>query len=150
VLTALPKLIERGVNVTVTVSVDGLNHIHDYVRWPIKWKDVEQNILTYQNMNLYELNTWTTVSALNIGDFKNIQTWTKKHGIDHAWALLETPDVLNVKYSNHLTRTADVPEELKKIVASDVDNTVELQLFTHDQDRLRGIQLWDYYRLNYK
>lgn len=143
-ITVLPKLIKRGINVTVTVSLDGTDRIHDYVRWPIKWKDVEKNILTYQDMGLYELNTWTTVSALNIGDLKNIFTYVQQHKLDHSWALLEHPSILSVKHHNHLTTTADVPDELKHIVASGVDNTVELQLWTDAQDRLRGIKLWDY------
>ena len=146
VLTALPRLIERGVNVTVTVSLDGIAQVHDYVRWPVKWTTVEDTIRQYQSMDLYELNTWTTVSALNIGDFKNIQSYVNERNLKHSYALLEQPDVLNVKYSNHFTRTADVPDELKSIVGQDRDNTVELQLWTYSQDHLRGIKLWDYYR----
>ena len=146
VLTALPRLIERGVKVTVTVSLDGIGPIHDYVRWPVKWTNVNDTIQQYQTMGLYELNTWTTVSSLNIGDLKNIQTYIKEHNIKHSYALLETPDVLNVKYSNHFTRTANVPDELKSIVGKDRDNTVELQLWTYSQDQLRGIKLWEYYQ----
>jgi molybdenum cofactor biosynthesis enzyme MoaA len=145
-ITVLPDLVQRGVKVTVTVSLDGIGRAHDYVRWPIKWQDVEQNIQAYQAMGLHELNTWTTVSALNIGDLKNIFEYVKQHNINHSWALLETPEVLSVKYSNHLTRTADVPDELKYIVASGEDNTVELQLWTTAQDHLRGIKRWDFYR----
>ena len=146
VLTSLNQLIDRGVKVTVTVSLDGIGMIHDYVRWPIKWSDVERNIAAYKVMNLYELNTWTTVSALNIGNLKQIQDYTRQHNLKHSYALLEQPSVLSAKYSNHFTRTADVPDELMSIVAQDADNTVELQLFTHSQDALRGIKLWDYYK----
>jgi sulfatase maturation enzyme AslB (radical SAM superfamily) len=146
VLTVLPKLVDRGVNVTVTVSLDGIGRRHDYVRWPVKWQDVEQNIQAYQTMGLYELNTWTTVSALNIGDLKNIFSYVQQHDLKNSWALLENPSVLSVKHSNHLTRTADVPDELKSIVATGEDNTVELQLWTTAQDQLRGIVRWDYYR----
>jgi len=146
VLTSLNQLIDRGVKVTVTISLDGIGMIHDYVRWPIKWSDVERNIATYKAMNLYELNTWTTVSALNIGNLKQIQDYTRQHDLKHSYALLEQPKVLSVKHSNHFTRTADVPDELKSVVGVDVDNTVELQLFTGSQDALRGIKLWDYYK----
>lgn len=146
VLTALPRLIQQGVKVTVTVSLDGVELIHDYVRWPIKWSKVQATIQQYQTMGLYRLNTWTTVSALNIGNLKKIQAYTKANNLDHSYALLEQPDVLHVKYSNHLTRTADVPDELKHVVAQDQDNTVELQSWTLKQDQLRGIKLWDYYR----
>ena len=139
------ELVQRGVQVTVTVSLDGIGRKHDYVRWPIAWENFEHNLLTYKDMAV-DLNTWTTVSALNIGDLKNIFSYVKQHKLKNSWALLENPSVLNVKYSNHLTRTADVPEELKTIVASGEDNTVELQLFTAAQDNLRGIKLWDYFK----
>jgi len=145
-ITVLPDLIERGIKVTVTVSLDGIGRRHDYVRWPIKWQDVEQNIQTYQAMGLHELNTWTTVSALNIGDLKNIFSYVQQHNLKNSWALLENPSILNVKYSNHLTRQAKVPDELKSVVASGEDNTVELQLWTLAQDQLRGIKLWDYFQ----
>ena len=125
----------------MTVSLDGIGAVHDRVRWPIKWKNFEQNLNTYRNMGISELNTWTTVSALNIGDLKNIFAYTKQQELDHSWAFLDQPDVLNVKYSNHLTRAADVPDELKNIVAQDRDNTVELQSWTSKQDLLRGIEL---------
>ena len=86
------------------------------------------------------------MSALNIGNLKKIQAYTKANNLDHSYALLEQPDVLHVKYSNHLTRNANIPDELKHVVAQDQDNTVELQSWTLKQDQLRGIKLWDYYR----
>lgn len=150
IIPEIQQLVEHGILVTVTVSLDGIGRVHDYVRWPIKWENVERNLDTYKNMGLHELNTWTTVSALNIGDLKNIFTYTKNHEIDHSWALLEQPSVLSVKYSNHFTRTADVPDELKNIVGQGQDNTVELQLWTYSQDQLRGIKLWDYYKETYQ
>lgn len=146
VMNSLPKLIDRGVKITVTVSLDGIDRIHDYVRWPIKWKEVEQTIAIYKTMSLHELNTWTTVSALNIGDFKNIQAYTKEHKIKHSWALLEQPEVLNIRYKNQFTKNASVPAELVDLVASGADNSDQLENFITEQDRLRGIQHKDYYQ----
>lgn len=146
VIAELEDIVNRGIHVTVTVSLDGIGRVHDYVRWPIKWENFQRNLDVYKNMGIPELNTWTTVSALNIGDLKNIFSYTQDKNLDHSWALLEQPDVLNVKYSNHFTRTADVPDQLKSMVGTDRDNTVELQLWTYSQDQLRGIKLWDYYR----
>lgn len=146
VMTALPKLIDRGVKITVTVSLDGIDRIHDYVRWPIKWKDVEQTINTYQTMGVHELNTWTTVSALNIGDLKNIQAYTNENNIKHSWALLEQPEVLSIRHKNHFTTTADVPTELMALMASGMDNSLEIENFINQQDSLRGIHYKDYYQ----
>lgn len=146
VLGALPKIIDQGIKVTVTISLDGIGKRYDYIRWPVKWTDVEKNIKVYQQMGLHELNTWTTVSALNIGDLKNIFSYVNENNLKNSWALLEKPNVLSVKYSNHFTRMADVPDELKNVVAQCEDNTVELQLWTAAQDSLRGITLWEYFK----
>lgn len=145
ILHEVENLLAKGISVTITASLDGIGRIHDYVRWPIKFEDFERNLKTYQTMGV-DLNTWTTVSALNVGDLKNIFAYVENNKLKHSWALLETPGVLSVKHSNHLTRTADVPDSLKNVVASGSDNTVELQLFTAKQDHLRGIRLWDYYK----
>ena len=146
VMTVLPKLIDRGVKITVTVSLDGIDRIHDYVRWPIKFKDVEQTIKAYATMGVHELNTWTTVSALNVGDLKNIQAYTNKNNIKHAWALLEQPEVLNIRHRNYFTCKADVPTELVDLVASGADNSMEIENFINQQDGMREIHYKDYYQ----
>lgn len=145
VIHEVKALLDHGVKVTVTVSLDGIGPIHDYVRWPILFSDVEKTIRVYRDMGV-DLNTWTTVSALNIGNLKKIFEYVADHKLQHSWALLETPSVLSVKFSNHFTRSANVPDELKHIVAQGADNTVELQFWTAAQDQLRGIKLWDYFR----
>jgi sulfatase maturation enzyme AslB (radical SAM superfamily) len=45
VIPEIQQLVERGVHVTVTVSLDGIGRVHDYVRWPIKWENFERNLI---------------------------------------------------------------------------------------------------------
>lgn len=146
VLPNLQRIIDQGVAVTVTVSLDGIGKIHDYVRWPVKWEAVDCNIKEYKKYNI-ELNTWTTVHALNIGNLKDIVEYTKENDIDHSWALLEQPDVLSIRYKNYLTSSAIVPAELNlnNVLASSSDNSAELNMWIMNQDSLRGIDIKDYY-----
>jgi hypothetical protein len=88
-----------------------------------------------------ELNTWTTVSALNIGDFNNILRFVKEHNIDHSYALLHSPDPLNVKYSNTLT---EPNKHVLPGVAVDRNNQTELEEFIVRQNKLRSLPL-DYH-----
>ena len=137
VLTELQPLVARGVKVTVTVSLDGIGDVHDRVRWPIKWDQFYKNLMAYQSMGLHELNTWTTVSALNIGDFENIKQFVATNDLLHSWALLQNPDPINVKYTNSLTQPyIDV---ITGQVATDKNNQVELDIFLKNQTKLRGI-----------
>ena len=99
VLDELTEIASRGVEVTVTVSCDGIGSVHEYVRWPIKWATFYQNLMTYKTMPV-KLNLWTTVSVLNLHDLPNIQKFAEEHGIDHGYAYLKEPKELDVNNKN--------------------------------------------------
>jgi sulfatase maturation enzyme AslB (radical SAM superfamily) len=107
VLEELLPLVERGVDVIVTVSLDGIGAIHDFVRWPVKWDKFYSNLMRYKEMPV-KLNTWTTVSALNVDDLPNIIAFAQKHNIDHSYAYLKEPVELAVE-------NKDTPESLAYI-----------------------------------
>lgn len=96
VLLELADVASRGIEVTVTVSLDGIGAVHELARWPITWDDFYNNLMTYQTMPV-KLNLWTTVSALNVDDLPNIVAFAKKHNIDHSYAYLHLPHELAVE-----------------------------------------------------
>jgi len=117
VLEELLPLSESGIHVTVTVSLDGIGAVHDFVRWPITWDKFYKNLMVYKNMPV-KLNLWTTVSVLNIDDLLNIISFAQEHGIDHSYAYLTTPSELAVE-------NKDTPASLAYIL---------------EQKRLRGME----------
>ena len=135
VIEELEDIVAKGIKVTVTVSLDGIEAVHDYVRWPIKWDKFYSNLMLYKQMKV-KLNTWTTVSALNIKDFKNILKFVNKNKLNHSYAFLNDPDVLNVKYWNRYT---SVCKGQFNRVATDRNNDLELDVFLEEQNRIRGI-----------
>ena len=96
--------------VIVTLSFDGTGDVHDYVRWPIKWKNYIKSVKAYKQLQkqfpLLKLNFWTTVSSLNVENLPSILDFAIKNNIDHDWAFLNDPDALNVKYKNKFTLSA--------------------------------------------
>ncbi len=90
VLEELTDIAVRGIEVTVTVSCDGIGSVHELARWPITWQTFYDNLMIYKSMPV-RLNLWTTVSVLNVDDLPNIQAFAKEHNIDHAWAYLKHP-----------------------------------------------------------
>jgi len=117
VLEELWPLCERGVHVTVTVSLDGIGPVHDFVRYPVKWDKFYANLQRYMSMPV-KLNTWTTVSALNIDDLPNILEFVKEHKLENSYAYLKEPIELAVE-------NKDTPESLAYI---------------QQQKQLRGIE----------
>jgi sulfatase maturation enzyme AslB (radical SAM superfamily) len=152
-LPILKKISLQGIKVTVTVSFDGIELVHDYVRWPIKWNKFQKNLLEYKSYNLHDLNLWTTVNALNINDLKNILEFAKEHSINHSYGILSHPLPLNIEYSNHLTNRAKKMFEsstdpffnqLSALVAIGNNNQLEFDEFVKKQDQLRGITIKDF------
>ena len=137
VIEEIENLIQKGVKVTVTVSLDGIEEVHDYVRWPIKWGNFYDNLLHYKSIDKLDLNTWTTVSALNIHNFTAIKKFVSNHQLQHSYAFLHSPDAISVKYSNNLT--LPYKNLFPNIVAVGRDNQIELDDYIFNQKKLRNI-----------
>jgi len=137
VIDEVELLIKRGITVVVTVSLDGIEETHNFVRWPIRWDKFYNNLLTYKNIPGIKLNTWTTISALNIHNFVDIKQFAQKNQLDHSYAFLHSPDPLNVKYQNNLT----LPYHSLFLgkVATDKNNQVDLDNFLKRQKELRNL-----------
>jgi sulfatase maturation enzyme AslB (radical SAM superfamily) len=110
VLTELVDIANRGIEVTVTVSCDGIGAVHDFVRWPIPWQEFYDNLMIYKTMPV-TLNLWTTVSILNVDDLPNIQQFAKEHEIDHSYAYLKSPFELSVDNTDILARDAYIEKQ---------------------------------------
>jgi len=110
VLHELVDLVNRGIKVTVTVSLDGIRDVHDFIRWPIKWDKFYTNLMEYKRMPV-KLNLWTTVSRLNVKQLPEIIAFAKLHGIDHEYAYLKHPAVLDVDNRDQESLDAYIQEQ---------------------------------------
>lgn len=117
VLTELVEIANKGVDITVTVSCDGIGPVHDFVRWPIPWEQFYKNLMIYKTMPV-KLNLWTTVSKLNVDDLPNIQKFAQENNIEHAFAYLKFPFALSVDNTNNEETDAYIrkQKELRGIV----------------------------------
>ncbi len=154
----LEGILAKRVMVIVTLSFDGVGDVHDYVRWPIKWKNYVKSVRAYKDLQkqfpLLKVNSWTTVSCLNIANLPSILDFTTEHNIDHDWAFLNTPSVFAVRNKNRFTKIAKAVlqsssyEQCRKIadsVSIGKDNDKELMQYINDQDTLRKIDYKDYF-----
>ena len=145
-ISELEGLLDKGIKVIVTLSMDGIGKVHDYLRWPIEWSNYEKTLAQYlelqQKHKLLSLDTWTTVSCLNLADLPNIEHYTRSKGLQHNWAFLEYPYVYNVRYKNRFTES--MRHLFPKQIAIREDNDSQLQKFIAAQDKLRGIDIKDY------
>ena len=151
VLDNVQQLLNQGIDVTVTVSLDGTGKTHDYVRWPITWQNYQRTVDAYLKLDSeyenFHLNAWTVVHSLNINDLANIQQFAKMHDIDWAYGLIEEPQQLKIQYTNSFTIKAKhsaLPGQIGAVIASDSNNQNQLDQFIHRQDQLRNITIDSY------
>lgn len=159
VIAELEELLSKNIRVIVTLSFDGVGNVHDYVRWPVLWKNFDSNVKkyialreTYANLRL---NFWTTVSSLNVGDLKNIVDYAAQQKIDHAYGFCIRPDVLDIRHENKLTVAAkqslsSTDNKLLNSIANKCgsfkkNNDTELKKFISSQDSLRNIDYKTYF-----
>ena len=146
-INEIEQVLKRNIMVIVTMSLDGIGNVHDYTRWPIKWDNYKKTVDAYKSLQkqykLLQLDFWTTVSCLNVRNLPDIINFAKNKGIPHDWAFLDQPSVLNVRYTNRFTSMAKhiSPEE----IAIDENNDHLLSEFISKQDRLRNIDIKDYF-----
>lgn len=112
VLEELTEIADRGIEVTVTVSCDGIGDQFEFMRWPIPWETFYLNLMQYKTMSV-KLNLWTTVSVLNVDDLPNIVAFAQEHGIDHGYAYLKTPRELSVDNTDLAARDAYIQKQKK-------------------------------------
>jgi len=151
IIPEVESLLEKKIIVIITLSLDGTDRVHDYVRWPIKWDKYKQIVDCYIELkkkhSLLKLDFWTTVSCFNVADLANIQKYASEKGIPHTWAYLTDPKVLDVKHQNSLTKNAQQytnNKELLSTLYSGEKNEGELFKFIKYQDLLRGIDIKNY------
>jgi sulfatase maturation enzyme AslB (radical SAM superfamily) len=146
-------LLDKGFNISISISLDGVGKVQEYVRWPIKWDKFCNVLNQYKDLQTkypdnLNLGFWTTINALNINDFNNIKSFTDSVNISFSYSLLQTPLALNIKYKNSLTIKAKedsiINEIFNKQLACDIDNQQSLDNFLSKQDTLRGISSTDF------
>lgn len=149
----LEEIQRRGIDVTITVSFDGVGPVHDYVRWPIQWDKFVKNLLTYKTYNVSSINLWTTINALNVNDLENIFLFAEQHQFDHSYAFLKSPMALSAEFTNSYTLAAKQKfetsensklQQLSKILATGDNNQELLDMFIDQQDQLREIKILDF------
>ena len=159
IIAELEELLSQGIRVIVTLSFDGVGNVHDYVRWPVLWKNFDSNVKKYialrETYSNLRLNFWTTVSSLNVGDLKNIIDYAKQQQIDHAYGFCIRPEVLDIRHENKLTVAAKeslfkIDNELLNSIANKCgsfkkNNDTELKKFISSQDALRNIDYKIYF-----
>ena len=121
-------------------SIDGYSEINDYVRWPSKWIDVEQNLNKIDNSpdNITVFILYSC-HALNMHGIVEFLSWLKEKNYKkvNRNCGLETffhPGI--VHYPNYLNPTV-LPKEYKEKISNNINTFLNTN--NYKMEKLRGV-----------
>lgn len=129
-------------NLNINLSIDGIGPIFEYLRYPLKWDDLVDNIKFYRSLDI-DLSVSYTISNLNIIYYKETIEWFNKMNLPYNYNIVSWP--------KHFHPSV-LPSGLKDLhpeLATFFNNTNDhlLNDFYNEidrQDQLKGIQIKDY------
>jgi sulfatase maturation enzyme AslB (radical SAM superfamily) len=157
-LDELVPVAERGIKIQISISLDGVGAVQEYIRWPTQWSEFCETIEKYKELQIRFPHTVslcfkTTTCALNIADVPNIINFAEKQNIVHSMSQLAYPQALHISYANSYTISArkhleespsEICQKLAQGVAAQKENQREIDKFIDQQDTLRKISIKDY------
>jgi sulfatase maturation enzyme AslB (radical SAM superfamily) len=157
-LDELVPVAERGIKIQISVSLDGVGAVQEYIRWPTQWSEFCETIEQYKELQIrfpetVSLCFKTTTCALNLADVPNIINFAEKQNIVHSMSQLAYPQALHISYANSYTISArnqlekspsELCQKLAQGVATQKENQQEIDKFIDQQDTLRKISIKDY------
>ena len=82
--------------IKMNASIDGIEKINDYIRYPSNWKNIERQLKTFINMDV-KLQIHTTVQMHNIMHLPELFDYFDQYELEPYLNILNHPDYLNVR-----------------------------------------------------
>ena len=101
-------LTSRFAGVYVAISVDGFGRVNEYIRFPSKWRSIEENIARFKSQQNTIVDINTTVQAYNILDIVELVAFCDRNGLGFRGHFLQ--------YPNHLSPSV-LPFEIRQVAA---------------------------------
>jgi len=114
-------LLKKFKDVVLSVSIDGVGKIHEYIRPGSSWNRIERNIELLKR-NKFSIQVMPTVSVLNIIHLEKLENWCTKQGIHmcHPGIVYNPAEFSphNLPFQLH----DDVPKKYRKYLARNMTN----------------------------
>lgn len=122
------QLLSKFSNVNFCFSIDGTGSVFEYLRYPLSWAKVEQNIKFCQDHNIMVSASYT-ISNLNIYYHDITVDWFKKNSIPYNYNL-----VYNPAYFRPTALTSDIRQRiLQKKNHPEIISLLSQPCTEHDQ-----------------
>jgi len=112
-------LLSKFKNLSFNLSIDGIENVFEYMRYPLKWDNLKTNLNLFRTLT-DNISVTYTISNLNIFYYTQTINWFKENNLPYLFN-----PVINPSYF----QPSALPAEIKKIIC---DNDKELNQFIGD------------------
>jgi len=143
-ITPTPKqeeILKNFKNLNFSFSIDGTGPVFEYLRYPLKWSDIEKNLAWCRERNIM-VSVNYTVSNLNVFYHKQTMSWFENNKIPYAYNLVYSP-----AWFAPSVLPVDVKSHINFDFAQAKDNEALYAVFKEkiaQQDTWKGIRMRDY------
>jgi hypothetical protein len=135
------KILRNFKNLNFSLSIDGVGPVFEYLRYPLKWADIEK-IIDWCRQRHIEISANCTVSNLNVLYLDQITAWFDKNNINY---------LINQVYGPVWFTPGALPDAVKQKINfeflhtdTDQENYAMFQEKIAEQDAWKGIHMQDY------
>jgi len=89
--TRLVEILKKFKHVNVTISLEGIEHHNDMVRFNSKWNDVVENINRYKKMPNTRVKINHVLQAFSVATLIPLIQWTQAQGLELRFTPLRSP-----------------------------------------------------------
>lgn len=121
-------------NLSFCFSIDGIGPVFEYLRWPLKWKDIENNISWCRSQNI-GIGVSYTLSNMNLLYHAETTKWLRDHNMAY---------VINPVYWPTHFRPQSLPADVKQQLAQRLDGDAMAPWLTHsptDDEQFKQFQI---------
>jgi len=106
------------INTDICVSIDGIGKVFEYMRYPLKWDDVSENLFRLRDAGLKPSISYT-VSNINKPYHEETIAWFKEHGFPYFINPVHAPAWFNGPITERTIEELDKQDKLKGIDRND-------------------------------
>lgn len=144
------EILAKFKNLNFCFSIDGIGPVFEYLRWPLKWTDIENNILWSQTINA-KVSVNYTLSNVNLRYHAETIKWFKDQNLNYAIGPVYfpkhfRPQSLSSTVKQQLSQRADSDAMLPWLTHSpdDEKHYRQFQKEIAKQDSMKNISMRDY------
>jgi hypothetical protein len=140
------ELLKKFTDLNICISIDGVDSVFEYLRWPGNWENLVENLNHYLDITP-NISVSYTISALNALYYDQTVAWFKQHKLRYNHNIVEYPRWLSVQH---------MPVEFKELlthhdffrpqcgITGDENSLLTLANNIQQQDLVKKISIRDY------